>query len=625
MRDECCKTWNNFDKDNLINLNENNQCYYFYFHTLYEKKINRNDKIEKMFNGIKKYISYYKDIKVKDLDEKNKVDNQIKEHITEKFKQFIENKKISLDFALLNMKNMVNKIYKTSELSKILYYCPLKYFIVEFDEKDNFKVKMAFPFLKNIIITKLNEDEINKYFIEEKYLKSSIVSKAVKGDYFESSVKIGLNKNIELPAKIKNSVTLEEIITMETIKDNYEEDNDEIYNYEEEEDEDAEDKVKEEKEEIFNDIMDENTFPENNVINSNTIKNLFKKFSININAQKNEKDIEKYRRREIRKICEEKKDEIIISKVKYDGNKNYFIDQRKKQGRLLDYAILYGEKQNKSFIGLQMKCYFKETKTIADKFVNKMKIKAKCQHILFQSMLTFDCKITNWYYYLIFCYNPNKPDYSINNSLLDKYKYDVGILLYNPIEKKFYDCNKNDIKTLELNEISDLDKNYASLQMNLCNIEELPKIGECLNSEETKKYFVEDFEFMKCNDYYDILKKIAKIMHIGTNLSLRQKIIDVNYIKLPPQKNIILLYKKKNKGFLGIKAIFQKNKFQRNEYYDLEEGIRIDDFYSRYDDKYGHLYSLFIKRNYNALKEEHEYFEEDQKVNQYFQKIYKDK
>ena len=241
-------------------------------------------------------------------------------------------------------------------------------------------------------------------------------------------------------------------------------------------------------------------------------------------------------------------------------------------------------------------------------------------------MITFDCKITKWYYFLVFYYNPNKPEYSLNISLLKKYLNDVGILLYNPIEKKFYDCYEKPIESLNLDEISDLDKNYLFLQMDTFKTEELPKKGQSFYPEEIKKDFLKDFEFMKCDNYKQIMEKISQIMEIKSNLDLLHKLLDVKFYKIPPFRNIILLYKKKNKGFLGIKTVCEKNVFERTEFYDLEEGIKIDDFYSRYDDKYGYLYSLIIKnkkRNYNEFRDEYSNIGEFQEEKLVSKKIFK--
>ena len=105
--------------------------------------------------------------------------------------------------------------------------------------------------------------------------------------------------------------------------------------------------------------------------------------------------IEDFRKKEINRIKRSK--EYIPLENEFDGKKNYFIDQKKKSGRILDYALLYGDRLNKTFIGFQFKCYFNETKSINDKFVNKDKIKEKCKKILFNSMSMFDCKITQWH------------------------------------------------------------------------------------------------------------------------------------------------------------------------------------------------------------------------------------
>ena len=50
---------------------------------------------------------------------------------------------------------------------------------------------------------------------------------------------------------------------------------------------------------------------------------------------------------------------------------------------MLDYALLFGSKAKKTFVGFQIKCYFSKIETIKDKFINKTKIKDACQNIFY--------------------------------------------------------------------------------------------------------------------------------------------------------------------------------------------------------------------------------------------------
>ena len=83
------------------------------------------------------------------------------------------------------------------------------------------------------------------------------------------------------------------------------------------------------------------------------------------------KTIEDYRLEEIK---EQRKEKQIFTKSLINGDDSIFLDQYSKFGKTLDFAYIYGDKNDKVFIGFQMKCYF-ENSTIKNKFINKNSIK----------------------------------------------------------------------------------------------------------------------------------------------------------------------------------------------------------------------------------------------------------
>jgi len=585
-------------------LNNKTQEYYFYYDKLYLNTIDKKDKLGKMFNGINKFMKYYKGLDPNDLLKRENIDNLVIEKIIKKIKEFIEDKNITLDLVLTNMKNMINKTYEMSELNNIIKWFPLKYFLVQFTKNGYFKVKMQFPFLKKIINKKLDIEAVDSYFKEKKYLKASIKNEMVADDYFESSVKQGLKNNIKLPAVIENEVILEEISTMMTKEENS--DDDDTYE-DENEDEDENDNndnssenmsIENEQNGNYDEPMDITT---EDKYKSKIMEDLLKEFSIDIKKEiKEDENIEFYRKKVIERLLNKK---IIFPKIKYDGNKNYYIVQKKKNGRMLDYALLFGSKTEKTFVGFQIKCYFSKNETINDKFINKTKIKDACQNILFNSMTLFDCKITSWHYYLIFYYNKEKEEYNVNPLILSKCKDVVGILFYDPIEKIFYDVNYNPLNSLELDHVSDLDYIYSYYQMDVLDINEIPKFGEIYNNAQLKDSFLKDFNFMGFNSVEEILKNIAKIMNIKGKLRLLHKSKYLSYFISPPIKSRIILYKSMNGGFIGVKSKYNKSEFKEIESYNLNKGTLINYLNSEIDDNYEYIYSLTILRNYNQVKE----------------------
>ena len=74
------------------------------------------------------------------------------------------------------MKNIICKEYSIKDkLNKVIKFVPLKYFIVEFINKEKFTVKLQFPFFKQIINRRLLANEVKDYFQKQKYLKNLII------------------------------------------------------------------------------------------------------------------------------------------------------------------------------------------------------------------------------------------------------------------------------------------------------------------------------------------------------------------------------------------------------------------------------------------------------------------
>ena len=65
--------------------------------------------------------------------------------------------------------------------------------------------------------------------------------------------------------------------------------------------------------------------------------------------------IEDYRQEEIN---EQKKRRQNIEDCKFNGDESFLLNQIYKTGKTFDYAYLSGKKENKTFLGFQMKCYF---------------------------------------------------------------------------------------------------------------------------------------------------------------------------------------------------------------------------------------------------------------------------
>ena len=67
------------------------------------------------------------------------------------------------------------------------------------------------------------------------------------------------------------------------------------------------------------------------------------------------------------------------------------IEKINKNGKTVDYAVLYGDRRDKTFITFQMKCYSSQTSLSEN--INKKYIKSKLSPMLINSLQLFNCKI----------------------------------------------------------------------------------------------------------------------------------------------------------------------------------------------------------------------------------------
>ena len=282
--------------------------------------------------------------------------------------------------------------------------------------------------------------------------------------------------------------------TEKIIEKEYEEGEENEEDEEDEEDEDEEDEEENEdkgeyikqnlnkginEEEIYNKIRNyyEKKFKSFDIFNinkdyekQNEIKKQAELLGIKINGRENIeiKGVDEYRKEQFEKYIKNRKNEIVkilkerkiknkvkrialvpiekqaknkenINNRKFTGNENFFINQRNTNGKILDYGILYGDKNNKTFISFQMKCYSNQT-YLNELVVDKAYIKSKISPMLLNSIKLFNIKITQWHCFFIFYYN-NK-DLVTNNigirSILFSLNNDIQLLFYNPVEKNFF-------------------------------------------------------------------------------------------------------------------------------------------------------------------------------------------
>ena len=649
MREECCKTW--FAKGkNLVDLNEDNQDYYFYFKKIYNyKKINKNlyNARFKMLGYMPKYINKYKG-----YNNEEDILDDVKDKIETKIKEFCSSCHLSKDVLISNLRYIINKEFEYKKFNEIIEYCPLKYFIVDF-KAHSFKIKPIFPFMKAIINYKIKENECEEYFKQEKYKNDLITNNYVKGDYFEASAKFELVK-LKFPENENTkTIILNEIVSMDKIIDKgnkyyMDEDDDDDEDNSEEEDKNEDCDKTNIKDIIINQINDKNE--PNNVEEKNNdeeyeeydieeeeeddekkkfinklekgkkvtekifknkeLKGLLDKFNTKTELEEfNDeglsytailfaKSIEDYRNDEIKE--QSKKSETII-KSDFKGNESLFLDQFSKWGKALDFAYLYGEKDNKIFMGFQMKCYF-ENSNLSDNAINKIYIKESCRKILVNSMKLFNCKITKWYYYLIFYLNRKSKNENISKSNLNRCDLNkISYFFYDPKNKQFYTKGK---KLIVMKQIKT--SNEANLDINVVDISEFafefPKkrlITDMEKHREMKESFRKDliktFKMDENSNVIEVLEKIKNSIGLKKECQLffhAQFELNKGLI-CPKKEDYIYLYKKESKN--GENNDFIAGLIENDiiSYIELSTSKKIEHFNKIIDDDSKYYYVLW--------------------------------
>ena len=300
-----------------------------------------------------------------------------------------------------------------------------------------------------------------------------------------------------------------------------------------------------------------------------------------------------------------KNKKIQIDLKKYNGDETFFIIQGNKNGKLLDYAILYGEKNNKIFVGFKMKCYGIDT-SLEDKFLDRNYIKKTLSPILLNSIKSFNCLIKQWHYFLIFYYN--EEDIISNNvgfkTLLSSCKKTIEYLLFDPNRKIFLSKDaQTRIKELNLSDLSNLD-NFTYINNCFHYISFPNNFFHRTNYEDFKKsyklglsQFVKDFkQYSKDpNNLLEALSKKLGFKGLFFCLSFHFEHLEM------PIFNYIFLYKKKQSSYF-IAIICDRSQLK---IIDLEKEINLNcpRFNELIDFEYEYSYILRFEGSPKAIRE----------------------
>ena len=542
IRDLLIPTWKKFFS-NPPKFNAEFQIYYFYYCDLYNPKYNTYS--QKLFRNKHKYLKILEDNKSSISQGLDKISKEIIDKI-KKFKNYIDkNEKkdfydIKLDDILLFLNKHMNKKFAKYLFMDIVSICPLKFFIVDI-QGDSFTIKPLFSFLEYFLVKSIEKSDCDSFFENDRFKTLPFLTNNIKGEYFEFAVKKAIcDKNIlsinykgdirtimvdtickmdkliidsyqniieklgrewEKPMNEKKDEIIKEIDIDEGIKD----ENDYIIipikkgqKIDESEISKIEETIRKRFMEYYSmSIIDKNYEIYKDVINDiefGCLKDLdnFKNDEIELRIKdRKDKLLQKYKK--MKKI--EKKIKIKISdiddnfkKQKYTGDEIIFIDQYNKYGKMVDYAMLFGKRKDKTFIAFQMKCYSEET-LLDTQFLSKNSIKKSIQAILLNCQDLFNCEIKNWYYYTIFYYNQD--DEASNcvgyNAQLQLLKSNMDYFLYDPKQKHFLSLNHHTIHILNLAKEANLDyEEYLNIRSNYQSLES--KFDDELNNINTKEY-----------------------------------------------------------------------------------------------------------------------------------------
>ena len=500
IREECIKSFA-LKLFSLDQLNSKNQKYFFYINELYNNNEKGNtlyDTILYNFNHIPKYKNKFKYLK-EEKDKSKKLNEEL--DITKQLSKDLKIVKENIETNLKKLYRIINEKDKTEEIitmkmieslrylflnigEKIKYerleeftrICSFKYYTFIFEE-NTFTINYSFPYMCEII-NDIIDQHLEKYY---EYKLNDEHSGSANSDFFElfsgKSLKTGI---LELPES-KNSICIRvnEIVEMKefsrTEKDNLIQN--EIYS--------SVEQLRVKKDDFKG---------ENKEINEelNDMKLLL---SINNLINYNDENIDYHKLQYINKL----NNEYDIFGNKNHGDMSIFINQKNQRGKKLDLAYVYGLKEEKTFIGFQMKAYDEESSHDCKFDLTKDNLKRALEPMIINIKYLMNMNIKSWHFIAIILYDKRKEEGKRFFKKMVKICENNGLeyIFYEPFENKFYNRYLGHITKFIPNQFSNLDNNIESI--------------------------------LPINIMYDLA--IDKYMNNFSNYMINNKLDKVNYIK----------------------------------------------------------------------------------------------
>ena len=463
IREECIKSW----KSKIFFLsqfNEENQDYYFYIDELYNKNKKGDslyDNVLYNFNYIPKYKSKFEYLEKeenvtqkfnKDLTEiQKKIENNLKklyEIINEKDKseEIIMMRMIeSLRYIFLNINEKIN-YEKLEEFTRI---CSFKYYTFKF-ENNYFMINYSFPYMIKIINNIINTHLEEFYQFKRKNEHSGFAN----ADFFElfsgKSLKLG---KLKLPES-DDHICLEvnEIVKMNELSIN---ELDDIIKFE----------IKSNLEKY---LVKKEDFIEDNKEISKELKEINLLLNLNDIINYNDKNIEYYKLQYLNSL----KNEYFINGNKKLGDMSIFINQKNQRGKKIDLAYVYGKKENKTFIGFQMKAYDEGSSHDCNFDSTRDNLKKVLAPMIVNIKYLMGMNIKYWHYVVIILLDKQKEEgKQFFKKIVERCQNNgLDYIFYEPYENQFYNRNLNQISNFIPNQFSNLDDNIENiLPINIMN------------------------------------------------------------------------------------------------------------------------------------------------------------
>ena len=644
IRDEVIKTFEQY-KGNPKDLNDKSQYFYFYFYNIFfNKKVENDNNLNPLFE-LFDYRPKYKYL-LSNTTNINNCITETKSKIKSKIKEFFMfEQDFDLCKIILHIKNNINiKLsFDNDSDIEILRKLPLKYYIVRLNN-NYFEIDYAFKFIKLLEKEIISIDDCDNYFKLKKYNSDKSLDGKVKGEYFEMSARFFIRSNDVLPAKIDDTLNVKNIVGLEpligeetldniinsinlTIKDDSSFDSKEI----EELIKDGENLLNEENIKTEEDLKKKYSCKNLDYYYRNTLLNYFsnlkkkdKKKTDDKKAKSKEKEFfdeiededEKLEKNKQNKKSKQKKNEKSKNKEKSGkeeeneckmlqkktrrqkqiesiNGKNILIEQEQVNGKTLDQAFIYSDKDEKYiFIGLQMKCLSNKTNhSTTLKGLTKENIKNNCQTILLRANIDLGIYIKEWHYFIIAYYNEKDLDNEFCKQLQKHCKnQDIPIVYYNPEIPSLYINNVNNnkfekLKKIQPSNLSNLDYDFPlsnsynlfdnNFTDNLINSYYKQRMSKILKQDK----FYKDEESLEKSYYFWLQNLNLKMKNVEENIAKHFKIkklklvecydFDVNMTFPTPSENHMFLFAKNEKNLIGLlnKKVLEAK--------DLETGITL--------------------------------------------------